>query len=58
MTEEEYRAEMAKQARIANLIALRRLASDNAAVNTMVRLHGGGTDNLTTLIQRELGLLA
>lgn len=33
MTEEEYRAEMAKQARLANLIALRRLMSDNMNVS-------------------------
>ena len=36
MTEDEYRAEMARQARIANLIALRRLASDNYAVSRAV----------------------
>lgn len=36
MTEEEYRAEMVKQARLANLIALRRLASDNMSVSRAV----------------------
>lgn len=40
MTEEEYRAEMAKQARIANLIALRQLAKDSAMISEAVGSYG------------------
>lgn len=55
MDEEEYRAEMAKQARIRNMIELRRLAGDNLSVMGLVgRLIGG--EVLTQKIIMELGL--
>ncbi len=40
MNEDEYRAEMAKQARLANLIALRALAKDSSMVADAVSVHG------------------
>lgn len=49
MNEEEYRAEMAKQAKLANLIALRRLISDNMGVG-----HYFDKDRINLLISQEL----
>lgn len=49
MTEEEYRAEMAKQAKIANLIELRRLAGDNSDVGRFF-----DRQTLNIAIQQEL----
>lgn len=51
MTEEEYRAEMAKQARIANLIAFRDLVRNSTAVAVEVNPY-----ELTRTIKHELGI--